>query len=293
VTRKGALLFAAMCVIWGIPYLMIRVAVREVSPATLVFLRTAVAAIVLLPLAALAGHLRPLLARWRPFLAYTVIEVTIPWILLAQAETRLSSSLTGLLIAGVPLVGAAIVTASGDREWNRGRRRLGLLVGLAGVAAIVGFDVRGASAVPIGEVVCVAVCYAVGPIILVRRLTGVPALGVVAASLAVSALLYLPIAVSQWPQTMPSAHVDESILGLALVCTVLGFLLFFALIGEVGPVRATVIAYVNPAVAATLGVVILGERLSVGMVVGFGLVLVGAILATGGAPAPVPEPQSV
>ena len=221
-----------------------------------------------------------------------MIEVTIPWFLLARAETRLSSSLSGLLIAGVPLIGVAIVTASGDREWHQGRRRLGLLVGLGGVVAIVGLDVHGASAVPIAEVACVAVCYAVGPLILARHLTGVPALGVVGASLALSALIYLPLAIARRPEAIPSAHVVESVLGLAVVCTVLGFLLFFALIGEIGPVRATVITYVNPAVAAALGVVILGEHLTAGMVVGFGLVLAGAILATGGGPKPVPEPQT-
>src|SRR3954462_9288219 len=105
-TRRGVLLFAAMCVIWGVPYLMIRVAVRELAPVTLVFLRTGIAALLLTPVAAARHELRPLLAHWRPLLAYTAVEVAIPWLLLAHAETRLSSSLTGLLIAAVPLVGA-------------------------------------------------------------------------------------------------------------------------------------------------------------------------------------------
>jgi drug/metabolite transporter (DMT)-like permease len=291
VSRKGVLLFAAMCVIWGIPYLMIRVAVRELTPATLVFLRTAISAVLLLPLAALQGSLRPLLACWRPFLAFTLIEVAIPWFLLAKAETKLSSSLTALLIAATPLVGVAIVTFSGDREWHRGRRRLGLIVGFVGVAAIVGLNVEGASALAIAEVAGVAVCYAVGPIMLARYLGGLPSLGVVAAALTLTALLYLPFAAAQHPHSMPSAHVVESVLGLALICTVLGFLLFFALISEIGPVKSTVITYVNPAVAAVLGVAVLGEQLTAGMLVGFALVLVGAILATGGTPEPAPEPQ--
>src|SRR5215210_7662948 len=109
-TRRGVLLFAAMCVIWGIPYLMIRVAVRELSPVTLVFLRTGIAALLLVPFAAARDELRPLLARWRPVVVYTVIEVATPWVLLNKAETRLSSSLTGLLLAAVPLVGALLVT---------------------------------------------------------------------------------------------------------------------------------------------------------------------------------------
>jgi drug/metabolite transporter (DMT)-like permease len=290
VTRRGLLLFAAMCVIWGIPYLMIRVAVRELAPVTLVFLRTGIAALVLLPFAAARGDLRPLVARWKPLLAYTVVEVAIPWVLLGEAETQLTSSLTGLLIAAVPLVGAVVVALTGTRERQGRRRWLGLLVGLAGVTALVGLDVGQVHAVSVLEVAGVAVCYAVGPIILSRTLADAPAMGVVAASLVLTSLAYLPFAAANWPSEMPSAHVIESVLGLALVCTAVAFLLFFALIGEVGPVRATVITYVNPAVAAVVGVTLLSEDLTAGMLVGFTLVLAGSVLATGRGPEPVPEP---
>jgi drug/metabolite transporter (DMT)-like permease len=279
-----------MCVIWGIPYLMIRVAVRELAPVTLVFLRTGLAAALLVPLAARRGELRPLLGRWRPLLAYTAIEVALPWLLLAKAETRLASSLTGLLIAAVPLVGALIVTQSGERERLGGRRWFGLLVGIAGVGAIVGLDVGQINLLALGEVALVAVCYAVGPVILARSLGGLPAIGVVAASLALSGLFYAPLAAANWPTTVPSAHVIESVVGLAVVCSAAAFLIFFALIKEVGPLRATVITYVNPAVAALLGVTLLNERLTIGMLVGFSLVLAGSILATGGAPEAVAEP---
>jgi drug/metabolite transporter (DMT)-like permease len=269
-----------MCVIWGIPYLMIRVAVREVTPATLVFLRSGIAALLLMPFAMLRGHIRPLLAHWRWFVVYTVIEVAIPWLLLSKAETKISSSLAGLLIAAVPLVGATVVTVSGDHEWKGGRRLAGLLVGILGVAAIVGLDVHSTGVVPILEMAVVVVCYATGPIIVNRYLSDLPALGIVAASLALTAVIYIPFALAQWPSSTPSAHVIESVLGLALICTALAFILFFALIAEVGPVRATVITYVNPAVAAAVGVAVLGEQLTAGMIAGFVLVLIGAFLAT-------------
>jgi drug/metabolite transporter (DMT)-like permease len=289
-SRRGALLFAAMCVIWGIPYLMIRVAVRELAPVTLVFLRTGLAALLLVPLAARRRELRPLVAHWRPLLAYTAIEVALPWFLLSRAETKLTSSLTGLLIAAVPLVGALVVSFSGERERLGGRRWLGLLVGLGGVAAIVGLDLGHVNAVALVEIALVAVCYAVGPIILARHLSRVPALGVVAASLALSAVAYAPLAALRWPGSMPSAHVVESVIGLAVVCSAAAFLIFFALIAEVGPVRATVITYVNPAVAAVVGVLLLDEHLTGGMLLGFALVLAGSVLATGRAPEAVPEP---
>ena len=279
-----------MCVIWGIPYLMIRVAVRELAPVTLVFLRTGLAALLLVPIAAHRGELRPLLARWRPLLAYTAIEVAVPWVLLSRAETKLTSSLTGLLIAAVPLVGALIVSSSGDRERLGGRRWVGLFVGLCGVAAIVGLDLSHVNVVALVEIALVAVCYAVGPIILSRYLAGLPPLAVVAASLALSALVYAPLAAFRWPSHAPSAHVVESVVGLAVVCSAAAFLIFFALIAEVGPVRATVITYVNPAVAAVVGVVLLSERLTAGMLLGFALVLAGSVLATGRGPEAVAEP---
>ena len=289
-SRRGALLFAAMCVIWGIPYLLIRVAVRELAPVTLVFARTALGAALLTPVAAWRGELRPLLRHWKPLLVYTAAEVAIPWVLLARAETRLTSSLTGLLIAAVPLVGAVIVTLTGERERQGRRRWVGLLVGIGGVAALVGLDFGQVSVVALVEVALVAVGYAVGPIILARRLADLPVLGVVATSLVLSAVVYAPFAAARRPDRMPSAHVLESVAGLAVVCTALAFVLFFALIAEVGPVRATVITYVNPAVAAVLGVVVLSEHIAAGMVVGFSLVLAGCVLATGGRAEAVPEP---
>lgn len=281
---RGWLLFSAMCVIWGIPYLLIKVAVEELSPAMLVFSRTLLAALLLLPIAAARHELRPLLPHWRPILAFAAIEMALPWFLLASAETEISSSLTGLLVAAVPLVAVLIARTSGPRERLGGQRALGLALGVAGVAAIVGVNVEGAGLAPIAMVGVVAVCYAVGPAIVQRRLAGQPALGVIAASLAVTALAYLPIAAFSIPSETPSLEALGSTVALAVVCTAVAFLVFFALIGEVGPVRAALITYVNPAVAAVLGVAILDERLTVGMTLGFVLVLVGSVLASRSAP---------
>jgi drug/metabolite transporter (DMT)-like permease len=274
-------LFASMCVIWGLPYLMIRVAVRELTPSTLVFGRTAIASVLLVPAAAYRRELRSLLAVWWPLLLYTVIEIAIPWLLLARAETKLTSSLTGLLIAAVPLVGAVVVRLTGERESMGARRWSGLLIGIAGVGALVGLDLGSVSALPVAEVGAVAVCYAIGPIILFRSLADVPPLGVVAGSLLLAALAYAPLGIAQAPTSMPRASVVLSVIGLAVICTALAFIIFLALIAEVGPVRATVITYVNPAVAAILGVSILGEKVTAGMGVGFVLVLAGCFLATG------------
>ena len=279
-TTRGWLLFASMCVIWGVPYLLIKVAVEDVSPSMLVLARTAIAALLLVPIAAARNELRPLLPYWRPLLAFAAIEIALPWVLLGSAETRISSSLTALLIAAVPLIGTGIALATVPRERLTLDRAVGLVLGLVGVAAIVGVSVEGASARPIVEVFLVAVCYAVGPAMLQRWLADLPPLGVIAASLLVTAVVYVPITAAAGTGSAPSPAAAASIAALAVICTAIAFLLFFALIAEIGPVRATVITYVNPAVAAVLGVVVLDEDFTVGMAVGFVLVLAGSVLAT-------------
>jgi len=278
-SRRGWVLFLAMGLIWGVPYLMIKVAVEEFSPATLVLARTAIAAVILVPVAATKGQLRPLLPYWRPLLAYTLVELCIPWVLLGYAEQTLSSSLTGLLVAAVPLVGALLVWVTGHERVER-RRVAGLLVGFAGVALLVGFDVGSANLGALLAIVGVVVGYALGPLLLARYLAHLPALGVVAASIGLTAIGYLPVGLLQRPSRSPSAEAWLSVVGLAIVCTALAFLVFFALIAEVGPARATVITYVNPAVAIALGVLVLGESLTVSIIAGFVLILAGSVLAT-------------
>ena len=279
-SRRGWALFLSMCVIWGIPYLLIKVAVSDLSPAALVLARTSIAALLLLPIAAARSELRPLLRHWAPLLAFAGIEIAIPWLLLGVAEQTISSSLTGLLLAAIPLVSALIARTTGARERLGLQNGIGLLLGVLGVAAIVGLNLEGAGVAPLAALALVAICYAVGPVILQRYLSGLPALGVIAASLGVTALVYAPIAAFSWPERLPRATVVGSVVALAVVCTALAFLIFFALIAEIGPMRATLITYVNPAVAAVLGVAILSEHFTVGMGVGFVFVLAGSVLAT-------------
>jgi drug/metabolite transporter (DMT)-like permease len=280
VTRRGWVLFAAMCVIWGIPYLLIKVAVRDLTPATLVFARTATGALVLVPLAAARGQLRPLLAVWRTVVVYTVVEIGIPWVLLASAERRLSSSLTGLLVAAVPLAGTVLARLTGSRDRVDARAVLGLLLGIAGVAALVGLDVGRADLGAVAGVGLVVVGYATGPLLISRSLADVPAMGVVAASLGLCAIGYAPFALAQRPASLPNGRVLAAVGVLGVVCTAVAFVAFFHLITEVGPVRATVITYINPAVAVALGVAFLGESFSNGTALGFVLVLAGSFLAT-------------
>jgi drug/metabolite transporter (DMT)-like permease len=296
VSKRGWLLFAAMSVIWGVPYLFIKVAVGVLTPSSLVLCRTGLAALILLPIAAARGELRPLLKHWKPLLAFTVSELAVPWLLLSEAETHLSSSLTGLLIAAVPLVGAILGWVTRTDRLDA-RRLAGLGVGLAGVVALAGLDLGRGNAVALVELAVVAIGYALGPFILAHGLSGAPRIGVTAAALTLTALIYLPVGVAQLPHSWPKASVLASVAVLALLCTAIAFLLFYALIDEVGPVRSTVITYVNPAVAVVLGVLFLHEALTWSIAAGFALILAGSVLATRRArPAPVataPQPEPV
>jgi drug/metabolite transporter (DMT)-like permease len=279
-TRRGLLLFVAMCLIWGIPYLFIRIAVSELAPVTLVFLRAAVATLVLMPIAVRRGGFRDLFDKWLPLVMFALVEIGIPWLSISTAEQHISSSLAGLLISAVPLVGVMIAPLFGNRERIGAVNLAGLLLGFVGVAAIVGLDLRATGWVPLVEVALVVVCYATGPAILSRYLSSLPAVSVNAAALTLCAVAYAPLAAFQWPRSIPSIDVLAAVAVLALVCSALAFVLFFALIAEIGPVRATVITYINPAVAAVAGILVLHENFTAGMGIGFILVLAGSALAT-------------
>jgi drug/metabolite transporter (DMT)-like permease len=245
-SRRGWALFIAMCLIWGIPYLLIKVAVSDISPVTLVFFRTLVGALILVPIAIARGSLVPVLPHWRWVVLYTAIEVALPWFLVSHAELRLSSSLAGLLIAATPFAGVVLGRLTGTDDRFDMRRLFGLVVGFIGVAAVVGFNVSVQDVGAAGEIGLVAICYAVGPMIVSHRLSNVPNIGVVAVSVVLPAVVYAPFALTRLPAAIPPPQVLVAIGLLGVVCTALAFLLFFALIAEVGPVRATIITYSTP-----------------------------------------------
>ncbi len=291
-SRRGWVLFTAMSLIWGIPYLLIKVADGGVSVPVLVFARVAGGALVLLPIAARRRQLGQLRARWRWLALFAAVEIILPWLFLSAAERRLSSSLTGLLIASVPIIGVALARLTGGAERLTPLRWAGLLGGLAGVALLAAPDIRGGDAFSILLVLLTAVGYATGPLIASRRLSDLPGLSVTAVCLGFATLVYAPAAALTWPKSVPSAEVLASLAGLALICTALAFVLFFQLITEVGPARATVITYVNPAVAVALGVGVLGEPLTPEIIAAFGLILAGSVLATRSGQSRADEPAA-
>lgn len=283
ITAKGWALFAVLSLLWGIPYLFIAEAVQSLSPPAVVAIRTLGAAILLLPFALHQRALRPALKKWPWVLAFGAVEMAGPFVLLAHAEKTLASGLTGLLVATVPLFATIIAVARGDRAALRPSRAIGLALGFAGVAivAIGSGGLRGdLSPLAIGEVLLVAVLYATAPFIVARHLGDVPALGVSTLALGAVGLAYTPVALAT-PAPAPTAGSLLAVAALTVLCTAVAFIAFFALVAEVGPVRAPLMTYVHPVVAVALGVIVRGEPLTVGLVVGFPIVLLGCLLAAG------------
>ncbi len=279
---RGWALFAIASVVWGVPYLFIKVAVEDLSPGFVAWSRVAMAAAILLPIAWHKGALRGLPLRWLTLFA--LCEITIPFPLIAFGEVRVSSSLAAILIAAVPLV-VAFLALRFDRSERPTRTRFaGMLVGLAGVIALVGIDIGGSGSELIGAaaVLVATFGYACGPMIAKRHLTARDPIGPVAAALGIASIMTLPLALGGWPTEAPSDDAIASVVVLGLVCTAAGFLIFFRLIAEIGPSRATVITYVNPVVALALGVAILDERVTTGVVAGMLLILAGSWMSTDG-----------
>jgi drug/metabolite transporter (DMT)-like permease len=267
---------------WGVPYFFIKLALEDLSPACIAWLRITLAALVLVPIAWRRGVLQAALRHRAAIVAFALAELIIPFPLIGLAETWISSSLTGVLIASAPLMMAGLAPLFGIKETLTMRRSIGLLVGFIGVMTLLGFDNSG-GAYQWAGVVCVMVAtvgYVVGPLVVQKHLRGVDDLGSLAASLVVASVALLPAALLTAPPRIPSTTALGSIVILGLICTAGALLLYFYLISQAGAARASIVAYVCPAVAALLGVVVLGERFSSGMVVAFGLIMVGSWMAT-------------
>ena len=284
-SARAWIAFAAVSVLWGVPYLFIKVAVEDgVPPAFLAWVRVLLAAAVLLGLAWRAGALASLRGRWRWLAVFATIEIAIPFPLIAAGEQHVASSLAAILIAAAPLFVSVLALRYDHAERASGSRLVGLLVGFAGVVALVGIDVAGRRQELLGAVMILvaALCYAAGPMILKRHLGDLDPRASFGGALAIAALLLTPAVVIAPPTATPSGAAIVSLAVLGLFCTAAAFLFFGALLAEVGPGRALVITYVAPVVAVALGVAVLGESPGVGAVAGLLLILAGSWLSTDG-----------
>lgn len=277
--------FAAVSVLWGIPYLFIRIAVDGgMAPLFLVWTRLGIGAVVVGAMAWRAGVFASLRGRLRWLLAYAVVEFAIPFPLIAAAERHVASSLAAIIVAAVPLIIALLALRFEPSERVDRRRLIGLLIGFAGVIALVGIDVSGSATqlLAAAAVLLAAVGYAAGPMILNRHLLDLDARAVTAAALVLAALVLTPAGALATPSRSPSAAALTALGVLVVFCTAAGFLIYTTLVTEVGPGRAAVITYVAPVIAVALGVAVLGEHPGTGAIAGLALILTGSWLATGG-----------
>jgi drug/metabolite transporter (DMT)-like permease len=285
VTARAWLLFAAVSVVWGVPYFFIKVAVEAgVPPAFVAWSRVALGAALVVPLAWRRGALRGLGGRWRAVMAYTACEVAVPFLLIAAGEDRVASSLAAILIAAMPLMVALLAVWLSPQDRPTGLRLVGLVVGFGGVVALLGVDVAGRPGELLGAVLILVATlgYASATIIVNRRLADLDPLGPIAASLVLATLGLVPAVLVTPPGGVPPGDALGALAVLGFVCTALGLVLFFRLIVEAGPSRASVITYVNPLVAVVLGVLVLDERLGAMSAVGLVAILGGSWLSTRG-----------
>jgi drug/metabolite transporter (DMT)-like permease len=287
-TFRTLILFAILCVFWGIPYFFIKLALVDISPACVAWGRITLGALVLIPVAWHRGALRPASRHKLAILGFAVTELVFPFSLIAFAETSLTSSITGVLVATVPLTVVIIAPLFGVREAMSARRLIGLCIGFVGVIVLLGFDTIAGAAqwIAVGCLAVAILGYAVGPLIVQRHLVGVDEIGAVALSLGVASVILLPFAVQSMPQARPSALSLAAIGVLGLFSSAGALLLYFYVIHAAGAARASIVAYISPAIAALLGVVVLHEPFGLGLAAGLALILVGSALGSSGRPSP-------
>jgi drug/metabolite transporter (DMT)-like permease len=284
-TRRAWLAFAAMSVLWGVSYLLIKIAVRGgLTAPDVAWLRVVIAAVLLSVLAWRAGLLGSVRGRGRWLLAYAVAEISVPFPLIAAGEVHVASSLAAIIIAAVPLIGVVLALRFDRGERPTPVRAAGLALGFAGVVALVGIDIagNGPELLGTGAILLAAVGYAIGPMLVKHRLSGLDPRALTGASLAIAAVILTPFATVDMPSRTPTAGAFAAVVALGLFCTATAFVIFTVLIREAGPSRATVITYVNPVIALALGTTLEGEHLGAGALIGLVLILMGSWLATTG-----------
>lgn len=274
--------YLAVSALWGVPYLFVGVAVKEISVPVIVFTRVLIGALILIPLAIRAGSLRVPRSSYKYIALYAIFEMFIPWTLISDGQKQVSSGLAGLLIATVPIWANLLAALAGDRSVRHPRQVTGIVIGFIGVVALVGVDsfMESHDLLAMLKILFSAFSYAFATFMATRHLTAISGVAVNGLAMALTAIVFALPAANALPTQMPSSAALFSLLALGLFCTALAFYYFFTLLRLIGAPKASTVTYPNTAIAIALGVILLNEPLTIGMVVGFPLVLLGSYLAT-------------
>ena len=281
-SRRGWFLFSLVGLLWGVPYLFMKVAIEELSTAMIVFSRLVIGACFLIPLALKEGALKGAFKYWRYIALYAVLEMVIPWTLITNSQRSLSSGVVALLVATVPIWATLFAHQSGDSTAAHRMRLFGIAIGLIGIALIVGIESISdfTNFLALAQVLIAAASYAWAVNMITRKAPGTSGVAINGIAMTISALIFTPFAIQSWPEQMPSTEVLLSTLGLGLICSGLAFWVFFLVIAEIGPARASLVVYPNTAVAVVLGILILKEEITLALAIGLPLVLAGSYLAS-------------
>jgi drug/metabolite transporter (DMT)-like permease len=284
VPRRSWILLLATAALWGASYLFIKVALDELPEGAIVFARVLLGAAVLVPLAAHAGALRATRGRWGWLTVITLIQVVVPFLLIVYGENHVPSALAGILVSSAPIFTALLAARFDHSERLRGWSAVGIVLGILGVVLLFGADLSGSGdAIAGGLMILLAsLCYAVGSLLIKHRAAGIPPVAVAASNMALASLVTLPLVVAEPPAEAPSAEAVLSLLALGAGGTGVAFLWYYLLLAELGPGRASVIAYVAPAFSVVYGALLLDEAVTLGTIGGLALILAGSYLAVAG-----------
>ena len=281
-TRKHLGQFILVGFLWGVPYLFMRVAVREWPPALVVFGRVLIGSAILFPIAMRRGSVRESLKGFKWIFIYALLEMCGPWYLITHAETKINSGLAGLLVATVPIWSTIYSSMAGDKSVWHHKRLLGIIIGFLGLVSIVGIETISGSAdtYSVLQIVLAAILYSTAMAIILRGMPNGDGVAINAIAMAITAVIFLPSAIGNWPTQTPSLKATLCLIGLGVLSTGLAFMIYFNLVKEIGQARGSMVTYLNTAFAVLLGVIVLGEPLTIGIIVGLPLVLVGSYFAS-------------
>jgi len=281
-SRRNWFLFIFIGFLWGIPYLLIKVAVDELSPSVIVFSRVAIGSAILIPMALKRGSLMPAIKAWKYVIPYAIGEMVGPWFLITAAEEKMTSGLAGLLVATVPIWATLIASFHGDKSVWQSKRLIGILIGFVGIVLVVGIESFSGrqSIVAIFMILIAAIGYAWAVTMVTAKIPHIEPISINAVAMVFTMFVYLPFLILHAPEKTPSIEAIGSVVVLGLFPTALAFILFFQLIKDIGTARGSLVTYLNTAFAVLLGVIILGEKFTLGIAIGLPLVLIGSYFAS-------------